>query len=200
MTNNYTPYAVLFRAGTHGTWLTWFISMHSEFNTLKLEIWQKTNQEYVVPKKFCWNHHEVSYTDFLSSLENFDKPKLVLKVFPHHQLNHQSDHYIEGFFKQSKCKHVIHPIVMDVMRDEINSRWEKIRRTGLLPINFDPNNLAYDFSQIVKDKAEILHIDIGKLLSKEQSEYQRLLDFIGEQPLDNWHNYVDQVIKDCYSG
>jgi hypothetical protein len=37
----------------------------------------------------------------------------------------------------------------------------------------------------------LMELDIVSLLDKSDSEYQKLLDFIGEDSLDNWKDMVD---------
>jgi hypothetical protein len=37
----------------------------------------------------------------------------------------------------------------------------------------------------------IVEIDIVSILNKSESEYSRLLEFIGEEPLTNWGDLVD---------
>ena len=199
------PYAVLYHAGTHGTWLTWFISEHKNFNKCKLHMNDSTYKEYGISPQGWW-HQTQDFSDLVKSYRTSDKSKIAFKVMPCHDLvddNEISDWVRIDFFNKSKCEHVIYPIIYDTMLDQFNARWKKIIEyhhpdKKFISFDFSKENPGRELHDIVKSKADICYIDIGKILTKDRNEYQKLLEFIDEQPMHNWETYIDNVINDFY--
>ena len=43
------------------------------------------------------------------------------------------------------------------------------------------------------------YVDIGKILTGDEDEYNLMLDFLDEQPLADWKDYVQKVHDDIYA-
>lgn len=202
------PYAVLYRAGTHGTWLTWFISEHKNFNKCDLHIHNQTFKEYGITQG--WWHQTQDFSDLVKSYRTSDKSKIAFKVLPSHTMSDDeiSDSDRIDFFNKSKCEHVIYPVIYDTMLAQFNARWKEISEHPInaehgikfASFNFSKQDPGSDLHSIIKNNANICYVDIGKILTKDRNEYQKLLDFIDEEPMYNWETYIDNVINDFYKG
>ena len=53
--------------------------------------------------------------------------------------------------------------------------------------------------QLEQSSVPVHYVDIGKILTGDEDEYNLMLDFLDEQPLADWKDYVQKVHDDIYA-
>lgn len=217
--------AVPFIAGLHGTWLIWFINEHKNF--VKYTLFDRTI-DYATPLSSSgitdygigpgWWHMQNIPDDYDTLVDrpdeieqcqtwaefvdedrdnwlNPDATKIAVKFFPHHAFNDQ-EHRAHLVFKDCNANSAVIPYVDTVFHDELEARWDILVKP-MLGDNMDDIDARKELKW-VEDIIPVHWVDIGKLLTKDRQEYNKLLSFIGEEPLDDWELKCDRVLRDIY--
>lgn len=198
---------------THGTWLTWFISQHKNFPALNLfnRCTKGIVTDYAISSCQWWHGYnpdpqalagkiafkKQTWDEFVETQHNRTgaSDKLAFKVCPFHGMEHEEE-YLPNVIADSKA-HVIVPYVDTIMANEFNSRKEIIRPDwGHKPLNIQ--STKHDL-QYIENVTTVHWIDIGKILSADESEYIKLLNAIDEEPLDNWQELCHNVLREIYN-
>lgn len=218
-------YGVPFIGGQHGTWLWWFINEHRNFinidrlhkRTVLIDGTERVT-DYAHP--FSWFHPMLDVAcyslpdwnvDHNKGIEHWQEhvqrafaynywtnvraTKAAIKFFPHHNFGDMDTEEIKYILHDCNCNKLVVPIVSDTMATEFNARFKIIRNSNKIISNDDVRSstfanisgIAYHF------------LDIGKMLQKDEAEYNALLQFINEPPLENWKEYCDMVLDEVYS-
>ena len=193
-------YLVPFSHGSHGTWLMWFINQHSNFpdNVSLLEKFndisnpQRITDYGIKSNKANWFYDKNEITDVLSELSG-SYTKVALKLHPHHCLYGETEEVIEDVLLRSNPKNIIIPIVNEICEDKIEKRFNIIRSD-----KFNIKKQSHQCADLFKDINHSV-IDIGKIILKDQNEYNLLLDAIDENPIDNWKELISNSIEEIYN-
>lgn len=192
---NVEVYIVPFNHGSHGTWLTWFINQHSSFPD-NVELYEKFNDinnpstltDYGVYNA-SWNYDEQDISDVKLKLQG-DYTKVALKLLPHHSMFSESEE------KRTRvglsAKDIIIPVVNKTMNEALEKRFRIIRP--------NLNNIRHESHKCIK-RFQTMNpkiIDIGKIIAKDQNEYDLLLDKINENPIANWKELINNSVGKIY--
>jgi hypothetical protein len=217
-------YCVLFSNGLSGTWLTWFINQHKDFPD-RLEL-DPAHSDPEHPDRITdystqpnWWHAEQSWEDFIVYCERQDHPNerenepdirwgfsnLAFKVQPYHEFfgpdmnSDQSKEACKFVLDKSNCKQVIVPVCNEVLYKPIYNRLIAIRH--YYTVDKDPkkwyNSILYEYIQ-QELKVPLLYLDIGKILSGNDSEYQTLIQTLKVPELNNWKELVNDCRREIY--
>jgi hypothetical protein len=198
-------YTVVFDQGASGTFLLWFTSQHAGFKSLEreyLDTYEDTVNLTVKNIKNDQQHmaivdtrsFEISKQPLDQYLENnFNKndpeQKIIFKIMPHAVFMLNKSIIPENHFPKIKT------IMVKFEKYEwINSRMLSFGTDGGI---LDDSVLSIRKSQweefqsyLVKNNIENHVLIIDKLLDLDTAEYQKLLDFIDESPIDNWKDLI----------
>ena len=164
------------------------------------ELWLKLSREQLL-----------SQTRQAAPNKNFSKSCYTLH--PHHSLSGNDHTLADQIVQDYQVSGVIYPAVFSTNRDIINGRLAALK-SSILKSKLDPNRPTPDqyADGCVADiqpggrlgrlhTATRFHIlDLGKILAKDDAEYQRLVEFISEPPLENWKELVDLCVSEVYNG
>ncbi len=217
-------FLVMFSNGLSGTWLTWFINQHKDFPD-RLEL-DPAYSDPKHPERITdystqpnWWYDDQLWKNFIVYCERMDHPnerenepdirwgseKLAFKVQPYHEFYGPDMNFEQAkvackfVLDQSKCQQVIIPICNEVLYNEIYNRLTAIRPN--ITVDKDPkkwyNSVLYEY---INDQLNVpvLLLDIGKILSGIDSEYQRLIQVLDVPELDNWKTLADTCKEQIY--
>lgn len=220
-------FCVMFSNGLSGTWLTWFINQHKGFPDrleLDFEYSDSDHPERVTDYSTqpSWWYEDKTWNKFIEYCERMDHPnerenepdirwgfdKLAFKVQPYHEfygegLKHEETDVwktdVEFVLKESNCNQVIVPVCKEVLYTEIYNRLTAIRPN--YTVDKDPkewyNSVLYEY--IANElNVPVLPLDIGKILSGNDSEYRRLIQVLDVPELDNWKTLVKTCKEQIY--
>lgn len=214
----------MFSNGLSGTWLTWFINQHKGFpDRLELDVeysdpnYPDRVTDYSTQPK--WWYDDQSWEDFMVYCKRQDHPNdregepnirwgfdsLAFKVQPYHEFFAPDMNFEQAkvackyVLDESNCKQVIVPICKEVLYTPIYNRLVAIRPK--YTIDKDPkkwyNSVLYDYIQH-QLKVPLLRLDIGKILSGDDSEYRKLVKALDVAELGNWKDLVDTCREQIY--
>lgn len=193
---------VLYEAGKSGTWLTWFINQHSNFHkyeykkqhrnlSKQVDIacngadWYYEKEDYSTNRTRCHNQYSNNKNAF----------KDCIKVLPNHNLTNFGEHrftinksVLRGIsFNIDK---IIIPILSDIMYDEFLWRWKLLLNEKNSDLT-DIEMLRWQNENMNSYEGLDHHfLDIGKLITGCEEEYNSLLTFIEEESIENWKEIV----------
>lgn len=211
-------YPVMFNAGLHGTWLTWFINQHSNFVQSKVLIrntingivtdygirdgWWHTQQEDPTDLKYEDSHKLFTFSEYIKDCQNCRKwsnpyaDKVALKLFPHH-IAWQFKNTCGSILQECNAKITIIPYMNEVLANEISARYNIIRPNS--NINFIvTKELVLEQCGFIEEWTNIYLVDIGKLITKDKNEYHKLCLAIDEKPIPQWKELCDIVLNEIY--
>lgn len=216
-------FCVLYSNGLSGTWLTWFINQHQGFpDRLELDYEYSDPQhpdritDYTTQPK--WWYNEQSWEDFMAYCERQDDPndrngpgvrigfdRLAFKVQPYHEffgpdmdwpkIVEHATHVINT----TDCD-IIVPIADKVFAEPLYNRLVAIRPG--IKVNRDLTQWYFKdlYDYLENDmKRNVLRIDIGKIFTKDEQEYNKLIEYINAPALANWQHLVDNCVETVYS-
>ena len=201
----------LYDTGSHGTWLCYFINNHPEHAKANLNI-------TLHPKNLQDNVDDVLTTDKITEYgvlpevngcmwtigDPFTPPeqgRVNLKIFPAHALNGYGEQY-EQLLKDTQCEKVI---VVNcepgIMLDKLLERLYIIRPEWKRDLDEEKGlgrNMRIE-PYLEQSSVPVHYVDIGKILTGDEDEYNLMLDFLDERPLADWKDYVQKVHDDIYA-
>jgi hypothetical protein len=189
----------LFDAGSHGTWLNYFINIHPEHAKANLNIILETKKQNNIITDYGVLGSEWTIGDSFTPPQ---KGKVNLKIFPAHCLYKCEEQY-EQLLKDTQCERVIvvtseSGILMDKMLKRmplIRPEWKEN-----LDGHFSCFREGVELKPYLEQSSVPVHyVDIGKILTNDEKEYKLMLEFLDEQPLANWNDYVQRVHDDIYA-
>jgi len=188
----------LFDAGSHGTWLNYFINIHPEHAKANLNIILETKKQNNIITDYGVLGSEWTMGDPFTPPQ---KGKVNLKIFPAHCLYKYEEQY-EQSLKDTQCEKVIVVNTKSgILLDKMLKRMHVIR-----PEWKEEFHAHSDFGEGVELKpyleqssVPVHYVDIGKMLTNDEKEYKLMLEFLDEQPLANWNDYVQRVHDDIYA-
>ena len=195
MSRNFDQYWVFYSRGLMGTWLSWFINQHEEFPRFTdLERWE--NGEHHTFDGCWWLHDDPeeegvqntsTYQEHIDAFEKMKRrknenwTKLCSKILPDHGATISDEEYL-SYLKPIKTKGIIVPYIFDKnygiidLRNQVHGFHEPWHKW-----------LTEDMYRFEKHQhAPVHYIDCGNLLDSNESEYNKLLEFIEQPPLDSW--------------
>ena len=186
----------LFDAGSHGTWLNYFINIHPEHAKANLNIILETKKKDNIITDYGVLGSDWTMGDPFTPPQN---GKVNLKIFPAHCLNDYEEQY-EKLLKDTQCEKVIVVTAKSgIMLDKM------FKRMPLLRPGWEKGNYS-DFGESIylkpyleQSSVPVYYVDIGKILTNDEKEYKLMLEFLDEQPLANWNDYVQRVHDDIYA-
>ena len=204
-------YFCFYDAGLSGTWLAWFINQHGNFPQYYCD---EHEVDGVVTDLCCdgatWCFREdiedgcedtpYTYDGYVRRISNRHSQnnqaiKNCIKLLPDHDLS-QLDVDSELFDEVMKpIDHIIMP-VLDIDSEMVDSytkrqsfMWgldSKMYNGSIREIYDNMNNGVYE----QKFNKPIHYVHIDQLLNGNDDEYGKLLNVIGEDPLENWKELV----------
>jgi len=186
----------LFDAGSHGTWLNYFINSHPEHAKANLNVTLQTKKKDNIITDYGVLGSDWTMGDPFTPPQN---GKVNLKIFPAHCLNDYEEQY-EKLLKDTQCEKVIVVTAKSgIMLDKM------FKRMPLLRPGWEKDNYS-DFGESIylkpyleQSSVPVYYVDIGKILTNDEKEYKLMLEFLDEQPLANWNDYVQRVHDDIYA-
>lgn len=188
-------YLVLWPSGLGGRFFTWFINQHKNFCQFNLI----ERPDDFSPDCPMYNFNDTSYIDWLDSVSkdyilNTDATKCAFNTYPHHSLAWEDGNKISlpALIEETNCK-TITLWTPEKLRDEFIKRilFHTMRYTTIEEAQRAmTRHIPSERYSHVDDR---LDIDIGKLLTKDETEYKILLDYIEEDPLSNWCELMDHA-------
>jgi len=200
----------LFDTGSHGTWLNYFINNHPEHAkaNLNISLNPKNLQDTVLNADRTGQITEYGLLPILNGSmwtigDPFTPPqqgKVNLKIFPAHGLNGYEEQY-EQLLKDTQCEKVIAVNCKPgIMLDRLLERLCTIRPEWKIDLDEEKGlgrNMRIEL-YLEQSSVPVHYVDIGKILTKDEEEYNLMLEFLEEQPLANWKDYVQKVHDDIY--
>lgn len=217
-------FCVLYSNGLAGTWLTWFINQHRGFpDRLELDYeysdpnYPDRITDYTTQPK--WWYQEQSWKDFMTYVNRQDEPnerkdtpgirigfdKLAFKVQPYHEFFGPDMtwplivEHATRVIETSNCD-IIVPVADKVFAEPLYNRLVAIRPG--VKVNRDLTQWyfkdLYDYIENAMQR-NVLRIDIGKIFTKDEEEYKKLIAYIDVPVLDKWTNLVDTCVETVYN-
>tara|TARA_B110001454_G_C12622376_1_gene393386 strand:- start:156 stop:743 length:588 start_codon:yes stop_codon:yes gene_type:complete len=187
----------LFDAGSHGTWLNYFINSHPEHAKANLNIELNTKKQNNIITDYGVTGSEWTIGDSFTPPK---KGKVNLKIFPAHCLYKYEEQY-EQLLKDTQCEKVI---IVDtksgIMLDKMKKRMRVIKPEWKDEIETHFGSAIHLEPYLEQSSVPCHYVDIGKILTNDEKEYKLMLEFLDERPLANWNDYVQRVHDDIYEG
>jgi len=188
-------YLVLWPSGLGGRFFTWFINQHKNF--CQFDLIERPDD--FSPDCPMYNFSNEKYSDWLNKISkdyirNKKANKCAFNTYPHHSLAWDDENKISlpALVEETSCK-TITLWSPETLRKDFVKRilFHTMRYTTIeeaqRAMNRHVPNERYSH---INDR---LDIDIGKLLTKDETEYKLLLDYIEEDYLTNWNDYMDHA-------
>jgi hypothetical protein len=188
-------FPVLFRAGTHGTWLAWFVNQHPEFPKSELEINPSTQLDYAtLGGKTDWYVFDHSFFKF-NNLNRLHTPKLAFKVMPHHEAEPPRTPF-QRIIDESNAVGIIVPTIKEHNHKIAKERFDIVR-----PNQKGQEYFLHSYPDGYKWKTDlpVLLCDPLDLMQGVQEEYDKLLEFIDSEPLSDWKGICATTIGTFYN-
>ena len=185
----------LFDGGSHGTWLNYFINIHPEHAKANLNVTLETKRQNNIITDYGVLGSEWTIGDSFTPPQ---KGKVNLKIFPAHCLNEYEEQY-EELLKDTQCEKVIVVTAKSgVMLDKMLKRMPLLRPGWKKDEYSDFGEGMFIKPYLEQSSVPVHYVDIGKILTNDEKEYKLMLEFLNEQPLSNWNDYVQRVHDDIY--
>lgn len=156
-------------------------------------------------------HLPISWEDYLKHAKEYtvnkDHKHIAFKIIPNHsaRINHKK---VDAVLLNNISQQVEHKIVFcfvgECFNSEISRRWNILRKEkeSIEQIKNHPTTdrrTTYDVQQNYSPfTSDICIIDIGKIITGDMTEYEKLCDFIEQPKLNNFKKLADDYRKKFY--
>lgn len=186
-------YPVLFNAGTHGTWLSWFINQHEGFPKTKITINRNTGLDYATKGgETDWWAAGYDFLEFRRR-HNLNTPKIAYKLMPHHAAIMPQSQF-DYIMKESNTVGIVVCEFTESNFQIAGERYDKIR-----PNNVGERFILFPDNFSWKTHLPVLKCDPLNLMRGIQEEYNNLLEFIEAEPLSDWKEKCNNTIGTFYN-
>ena len=216
---NLDYYQVIYSGGMCGVWFIWFINQHTDFPKFDKK-YRKKHPTSLLPDLEStggdWNTDDtkwnVNYHIFKEYATDLSASKRCIRTTNHgvcgltNENLQNIDNYIFLYTDDLYKKLLLTIRWLAVQNESDYETLNNIVKSNLTA--YRDNNLfligsRYDVLVPSKEIKELnkkyIYIDIGKILNKDQTEYSKLLTFIGSDALPNFEQLVNEYYSDVFS-
>lgn len=158
-------------------------------------------------------HLPLSWEDYLKytkeHIVNKNHKHIAFKIVPNHsaRINHYKEVDVEllNNISQQVEHKIVFCFVGEIFNSEISRRWNILRKekesveeikNSLTTDRRTPYNVERDYAPFTSG---ICIIDIGKIITGDMTEYEKLCDFIEQPKLNNFKQLADDYRKKFFS-
>lgn len=154
-------------------------------------------------------HLPLSWEDYLKytkeHIVNKDHKHIAFKIIPNHSARTFNNKKVDTELLNNISQQVEHKIIFcfvgELFNSEISRRWNILRKekesteeikNRLITDRRTSYNVEQDYAPFTSD---ICIIDIGKIITGDMTEYEKLCDFIEQPKLNNFKQLADDYRK-----
>tara|TARA_R110002074_G_scaffold142177_1_gene288630 strand:- start:4066 stop:4929 length:864 start_codon:yes stop_codon:yes gene_type:complete len=169
--------------------------------------------------KLCFKVLDHHFPIFAGPYENGEDEYGTLYEDDQYQVINNQRKTLSQILLESNASGIIIPMIKDTLRNELIGRYNIIRagapteeilkteehilNKSLPLLTKDSRRIRkiYDIPDLTFEKVinkPLLFVDIGKIITCDEEEYNRLLDFIGEEAIPCWKDIINNTVMKVY--
>ena len=181
---------ITFMSWTFGNFMCYFINQHTSFPGTKIvrERTEPDGRKHMRLKATAFEGYRESVPLGEATRENYNK--MCFMAYPHHPI---PEIYIEGDWPEdiSLSKKDVSRIIL-TYNQNVHSVLIDRFNDGQKELDMIRPAMQKHYDRLVAEDYNCMLLNSNEIMQMNESEYLKLCEFIGEQPLSNWKDMIKE--------